>query len=112
MRQARGFDEYQEATKKTAVYPEDRDLEYLSLGLASEAGEAAGVVKKIIRDHGNVPTQQALADLATELGDVLWYVAQLADVIGLPLRWVAEMNINKLEDRKQRGKLRGSGDHR
>ena len=98
-------DEYQEKARETAIYPEKDALPYLSLGLVSEAGEVAGKVKKLIRDG----TQ---SDVASEIGDVLWYCAMLASEVDVSLGKIMESNLEKLNDRKQRGKLQGSGDTR
>ena len=98
---------YQEATRATAIYPKEQAIEYLSLGLASEAGEVAGKVKKRIRDNSPY-----IAETADELGDVLWYVARLADELGYSLDSIATENIEKLTSRAQRGVLKGSGDAR
>lgn len=106
------FNEYQEATKKTAIYPSDKALEYLSLGLASEAGEVAGKIKKIIRDSDSKLSKDHVDAISGELGDVLWYVAQLADFAGLSLEAVAAGNIDKLLSRYERGAIGGSGDNR
>ena len=106
------FGEYQEQAKVTAVFTHDRALEYLALGLTSEAGEVAGKVKKIIRDHDSVLTRELRDDLASEVGDVLWYVAVLAGHLGFDLSDVADLNIRKLQDRQARGVLGGSGDDR
>lgn len=109
------FDSYQLATGDTAVYPNDTRaaaLSYVALGLAGEAGEIANKVKKIIRDDNGVPTSTVEADLAAELGDVLWYLTRLADEIGYSLETIAAANLLKLADRKQRGVLKGSGDTR
>ena len=101
------FDEYQKFTRSTAVYPKDASIVYPTLGLASEAGELAGKLKKQMRDGGD-----ARDGMIAELGDVLWYVACLADDLGVPLSTVAEQNVSKLLDRAARGKLQGSGDNR
>ena len=98
-------DEYQEKAKVTAIYPKKDALPYLSLGLVSEAGEVAGKVKKLIRDG----TQ---SDVASEVGDVLWYCAALARDIGYDLQHIAQGNIAKLNDRAKRGKIGGDGDNR
>ncbi len=104
------LEEYQAFTPTTAVYPVDRALEYLGLGLASEAGEVAGVVKKWIRDGA---TPEVLREkLAAELGDVCWYLAQLCNEVGLDLGEVFAANMAKLKDRQARGKIAGSGDYR
>lgn len=101
------FDSYQVKTADTAVYPKEFGLYYVTLGLSNEAGEFAGKVKKIIRD-GDYDTEA----LAAELGDVLWYLARCADELGIPLRKVAEDNLTKLQDRKNRNVIKGSGDGR
>ena len=107
------FNEFQREAEKTAIYP-DRgvDLTYPTLGLCSEAGELAGKVKKIIRDKGGVALEADRAAIAHELGDVLWYVADLAGVLGYNLERIAQLNIAKLADRAERGALGGDGDER
>lgn len=101
------MDSYQDFTDDTAIYPEDKGLEYTALGLASEAGEFAGKVKKWIRDGKKDDDA-----LVAELGDVLWYVAQAAAVMGVHLSAVAKVNVDKLKSRKERNVLGGSGDSR
>jgi len=101
------FDIYQDFTDSTAIYPPEKGLEYTALGLASEAGEFAGKVKKAIRDN----TYDADA-MAAELGDVLWYLARAAAELDYHLSTIAEMNVEKLKSRMERGKLKGSGDKR
>ena len=106
------FTDYQMKSDLTAVYPEDKALEYLCLGLASEAGEVAGKLKKIIRDSNSSITEDAKFALVGELGDVLWYISQIALELNVPLDVVAHENIAKLKDRQDRGKISGSGDSR
>ena len=101
------FDEYQKLTPHTAMYPSDQALEYLALGLASEAGEVAGKIKKKIRDGEFDP-----AELSKELGDCFWYLSQLANELRIPLDLIADQNIKKLMDRKSRDVISGSGDNR
>lgn len=104
------FGEYQEAAAKTAAYPRypSRDaLSYLVAGLASEAGEVAGVWKKHLRDGTGYKD-----GLRAELGDVLWYVAMLATELGVDLGDVASGNMAKLASRQERGVIGGSGDNR
>lgn len=101
------FDDYQKAAAKTAIY---QDAVYPILGLASEAGEVAGKVKKYIRDGGDYRVMHE--ELAKELGDVLWYVSAIAKDIGYDLSVIASMNLDKLSDRQSRGKIQGSGDNR
>jgi len=102
------FDSYQDFTDSTAIYPKDKELEYLMMGLVSEVGEMAGKVKKEIRD-GKIFEQE---DFTKELGDVLWYVARLAAYNDACLSWVAEANVKKLSSRMERGVIGGSGDDR
>ena len=106
------FDIYQEKTGETAMYPPDKALEYLTLGLCSEAGEVAGKLKKVIRDFDGVIDEEKAQQLSLEIGDVLWYVAQLATTLGLQLSEIAEDNLNKLASRKSSGTIKGSGDYR
>jgi NTP pyrophosphatase (non-canonical NTP hydrolase) len=107
------FSEYQEQAKKTAKYPEvGNNYVYPTLGLAGESGEVAEKIKKVIRDQAGVISDEARADIQKELGDVLWYVAQLATELGLSLEDVALGNVQKLQDRMERNALGGSGDHR
>ncbi len=85
--------EYQEKCKTTAIYPKKDAIAYLSLGLVSEAGEVAGKVKKHIRDGTE-------SNVASEIGDVLWYCAMLANELGANLVKIMEDNLYKLNDRK------------
>ena len=69
-------------------------------------------MKKAISDDGGELTEERRDALAAELGDVLWYVAQLATEAGLELDEIAADNLSKLLSRKERGALQGSGDTR
>ncbi len=104
--------EYQRLSRSTARYPRHEALTYPALGLAGEAGEFADHAKKVIRDDGGEVTPQRREAMAKELGDVLWYVAQLASELGLELEQVASENLAKLRSRQERGVLSGSGDER
>jgi len=108
------LDNYQRRAVDFAVYPSGHVVVYPTLGLTGEAGEVAEKVKKIIRDHGGVDkiTAEKRDELAKELGDVLWYLANLAYDLGFSLDHIAEMNIEKLTDRMNRNKLHGEGDQR
>lgn len=106
------INEYQKAALTTAVYPEDKRIIYPALGMCGEAGEVADKVKKVIRDNNQHFTDDKKLEIAKEVGDVLWYCATMAHDIGFTLEKVAQMNIDKLASRKQRGKLSGSGDNR
>jgi len=104
--------EYQRCSRATALYPREAGLFYPALGLAGEAGEVAEQVKKAIRDDAGKLTDERRGALAKELGDVLWYVAQLATELDLDLDEVAAGNLGKLRSRQLRGVLSGSGDDR
>lgn len=105
--------DYQQRSRATAVYPDaGSNLTYPALGLCGEAGEAAEKVKKAIRDDGGELTPERRDALAAELGDVLWYVAQLATEAGLDLDEIAGANLDKLLSRQERAVLHGSGDSR
>jgi NTP pyrophosphatase (non-canonical NTP hydrolase) len=105
--------DYQRDSRETAVYPDaGANLVYPTLGLAGEAGEVAEKVKKLIRDDGGVLSDERRDALAKELGDVLWYVAQVATECGLDLDAVAQGNLDKLRSRRERSQLGGSGDDR
>jgi NTP pyrophosphatase (non-canonical NTP hydrolase) len=104
--------EYQALSRRTAEYPRSAWLAYPALGLAGEAGEVAEHAKKAIRDEGGEVSDDRRAAMAKELGDVLWYVAQLATELGLDLDQLAQGNLDKLFSRQQRGTLSGSGDDR
>lgn len=107
------FGEYQSRSRETAVYPNaGSNYVYPTLGLSGEAGEVAEKVKKVLRDKGGRIEDDTRAAVEKELGDVLWYVAQLATELGLDLGAVAEKNLAKLASRKERGVLTGSGDNR
>jgi len=107
------FNEYQQKSRETAMYPEvGNNYVYPTLGLVGEAGEIAEKVKKIIRDKDGVLDEDTKTLLMKELGDVLWYVAQLSSEFGFELSEVANHNIEKLVSRKERGVIQGSGDTR
>lgn len=108
------FDEYQKRAFTTAINSGDpmRDLSHWTLGIVGEGGEVAEKVKKLIRDYDGILSAEAKVELAKELGDVLWYLAVLADFLGVSFDAVAQQNLDKLASRKQRGKLHGNGDNR
>ena len=106
------LDEYQKLSRRTAEYPRAARLAYPALGLAGEAGEVAEHAKKVIRDDAGTVSPERRAAMAKELGDVLWYVAQLASELELDLDEIAQANLQKLLSRQRRGVLSGSGDER
>jgi len=107
------FEEYQKLSRETAQYPDaGRNYVYPTLGLAGESGEVAEKIKKAVRDCGGVIDEARRLEIEKELGDVLWYVSQLASELQLSLDGVARKNIDKLFSRKARNVLSGSGDNR
>jgi NTP pyrophosphatase (non-canonical NTP hydrolase) len=113
-----GFADYQIIAESTAIYPGSGDitsidgLSYVALGLSGEVGELCNKIKKILRDNNGEITEDHRLDLSAELGDVIWYVSAMATQLGRDLGWVADRNLRKLADRRQRGVLQGSGDDR
>lgn len=107
------FKEYQEKSRKTAIYPKvGESYVYPALGLGDEAGEVLGKIKKIFRDKNGILDDETRDALKKELGDVLWYLAQLSTELELSLDDIAEANIEKLYSRLERGTLHGNGDNR
>jgi NTP pyrophosphatase (non-canonical NTP hydrolase) len=107
------FQEYQNESKKTAIYPEvGKRFVYPALGLAGESGEVVEKVKKIFRDKNGIADVESIEMIKKELGDVLWYLSQLATELGISLDEVAVNNIAKLSSRLDRGTLHGDGDNR
>ena len=107
------FSDYQTKSRKTAKYPPiGHPVIYPTLGLTNEAGEVAGKIKKIFRDKGGVIGEAEREALKGELGDVLWYLAQLCTELDLSLDDVAAHNLEKLFSRLERGKIGGDGDNR
>lgn len=106
------FKDYQEKSKRTAIYPKDQAIYYLPLGLVGESGEIADKVKKVIRDEKGKLNENTKKEITKELGDVLWYLSQLATELDFSLEEIAQNNLNKLASRKKRNRLEGSGDNR
>ena len=106
-------DKYENLAGQTAIFPKEKALEYLALGMTSEAGEVAGKVKKLIRDgEDKEGFEMKKLAIASEIGDVLWYCAMMAKEVGVPLNDIMKENLKKLHGRKERGTLQGSGDDR
>ena len=104
------FSKYQELARTTKIYK--AEVIYPTLGLNGEAGEVAEKVKKIIRDQDGQFLPQDVVEVSKELGDILWYIANLATDLGVNLDEIANQNLQKLFSRKDRSKLSGSGDNR
>jgi NTP pyrophosphatase (non-canonical NTP hydrolase) len=105
------FDDYQKRALATLL-PSSNNIPYVVLGLTNEAGEVAGKIKKWIRDNESDIASLDKKAIADELGDTLWYMAMLAQLLDINLSDIAQMNIDKLASRLERGKLHGSGDTR
>lgn len=84
-----------------------RDLFLITTGFAEETGEALGKIKK--RERDNTMDDEALIK---ELGDAAFYWARLCRFYGFKPSSVLAANVEKLESRRARGKLRGDGDDR
>jgi NTP pyrophosphatase (non-canonical NTP hydrolase) len=111
------FNEYQKEAYRLATYSNvGHNVIYPALGLAGESGEAADKIKKIWRNRdimdANLYTDEEKVALAKEIGDVMWYIAAIASEMGYTLEEVAEINIDKLQDRRTRGVLKSEGDNR
>jgi NTP pyrophosphatase (non-canonical NTP hydrolase) len=107
------LNDYQKsALKTTRGHDQPDEMLHLVLGLVGETGEVAEKFKKLVRDKNSDVAQLDLDDMKKELGDVLWYLAVLADYLGVPLEEIGNKNLAKLADRQKRGVLKGSGDNR
>lgn len=114
------INEYQRQAAKTDTFNDQIPVIDLTtagfiekvLGLTGESGEVADKIKKIIRDKNGQLIEEDKQEIALELGDVLWYVANISRVLGLPLEEIAEKNIDKLTARYKNNTIHGSGDHR
>lgn len=106
------LDEYQNFAWETAIYPTDMSIIYPALGLAGETGEVADKIKKVYRDNGGLFGGEHKKAIAKELGDVLWYVANIATDLGYGLSEIAQMNVEKINSRRERDKIHGDGDDR
>jgi len=107
------FNDYQAQALKTAIYPDrGSNILYPTLGLCGEAGEVAELIKKMVRDDEGVMTPERRLKLQKELGDVLWYVAVVAQEACISLESVAKVNLDKLSARKELGLIQGSGSDR
>ena len=113
MQEIDSFTTYQRESRKTwRLIHTDHPIVYPTLGLANEVGELTGKIKKIFRDKGGQISADDREALKGELGDVLWYLAQICTELDLTLEEVAAANLSKLLSRLERGKIGGEGDNR
>lgn len=87
-------------------------MAFYTIGMCGEAGEVAEKVKKIYRDSQGQISQPQKQAIVKELGDVMWYISQIARCVGSDVDEVMQENVKKLSERKSKGRLRGSGDDR
>lgn len=107
------FGEYQKLARKTALYSgAGNNFAYPALGLCGEAGEVAEKIKRVVRDGRREVSESEKKEISKEIGDVLWYLANLASELDLNFGDIARDNIAKLKSRQERGVLHGSGDNR
>jgi NTP pyrophosphatase (non-canonical NTP hydrolase) len=108
------LDEYQKLAARTADHTTDMQfrLMYHALGLGGETGEVLEKIKKVIRNDAGVMSDEKRAQIIMEMGDVLWYLSQLAKVLDVPFSEVAHANIKKLADRAERNVIKSEGDTR
>ena len=106
------MDAYQRRARKTVVYPREQKIIYPALGLAGETGEVCEKIKKYLRGDYTLSNEEKIDELEMEIGDVLWYLANLASDLHLSLDIIAAKNINKVRDRLERDVLQGDGDDR
>jgi NTP pyrophosphatase (non-canonical NTP hydrolase) len=104
-----GFEDYKQAIDPLVLYPRSTQLEalqYVALGLNGEAGEVAEQIKKAMRNDGGELTPQRIEDLKKEAGDVLWYLTRLAAELNTSLAEIAQINVEKLYQRQEKGNLK------
>jgi len=108
------LNEYQDLASKTAMFNEEvlPPIAAATLGLAGETGEFAEKIKKIFRNDEGSISEEKREDLKKELGDVLWYLSQIARLLNVELEDVATTNIKKLADRHNRDVIKSEGDNR
>lgn len=109
-----GTDMAQAAAAKhhVAVLGSQLRRDYVTMGLAGEAGEFANKMKKVLRDGKGEMDKDMRTELAKELGGVLWYLAECCTVLGLNFGDIADLNLAQLKARASAGTLQGSGDNR
>lgn len=106
------FKQYQKYAVSFAIYPKEMGPSYVALGIGGEAGEVLDKIKKVYRDNNGVFDHENVDKIKYELGDILWYIANMCDTLGINIEDVASSNIEKLSKRKENNTINGSGDIR
>lgn len=109
------FEDYQKAAVTTALKSYDDEILQNSIwvmGIAGEAGEIVEKWKKAVAYREGKFSDDEFADFKKEFADVIWYIAVLAESLGVSLEEIMEHNVKKLADRQKRGVIKGSGDNR
>ena len=111
------FSEYEVRALAFAEYPDlGQNAIYPALKLNGEAGEVAGKIGKLWRNEKQSRPSDYSSDdksaIAKELGDVLWYINALAHELGYHLDEIADTNLQKLTNRRERGVIKSQGDNR
>ena len=104
------FNDYQKTTRETAIYKDG--IFYPALGLCGESGEVTDKIKKIYRDNNGIISEDNKEQLVKEMGDVLWYLANMATDLNVTLEDVARKNLEKIQIRQQKNLIHGEGDNR
>ena len=106
------FNEYKNEAIKTAIYHQHYKIIYPALGMCGECGEVAEKIKKVIRDNQGIFDADKTKEIEKELGDVLWYIANICNDLNIDFDNVAQNNVNKINARVQNNTLHGNGDNR
>lgn len=113
------FKQYQKEAKKFDLHdsfdfskPNDICFMEKFMGLSEETGELMGKMKRVFRQKEDKISVEKVEEISAEMGDILWYLTLIAEYLGLEIEDIAKQNIEKLDDRKSRNKIEGSGDKR
>lgn len=101
---------YVEWTRSTVAYQPSVEGDYLTAGLVGEVGEFYSALAKFHR--GDIDHQECMKRARKELGDVMWFIARLSDYYQWDIEELLQENMDKLNDRKARGVIKGDGDER
>ena len=110
------LNQYQTEAMRTASGVTNASNENLilngAMGLCGESGEVADKIKKIYRDNNGIISEDNKEQLVKEMGDVLWYLANMATDLNVTLEDVARKNLEKIQIRQQKNLIHGEGDNR